>query len=195
MDQARFLADQLRLQLWEVIGVWVSGIGTVGAVIVALWLARNQGRVRLSVTAGHRLLVARGEKHTPDYCSIRVVNTGLRPARITSIGWEIGRGRNKGYLYQIFGFPGFDDVPKDLQEGQDANFMVPFRAYGNEKDWIRTFPQEVIGDRNPERAVRQVKVVVNTSTGQAFKARIERGLQERLLKAYKENTAAKGESE
>ncbi len=188
MDQAKFLAEQLSLQRWEVMGVWLSGFGTIAAVIVALWLARGKGRVKLSVTAGHRVLITRGKKDMPDYCGIRVVNTGLRLARITSVSWEIGRFRkSRTSLLQMLDFPGFETVPKDLQEGQDVMFVIPFRAYGDEHDWIRTFTQRVFENRNPEKAAKQVKVVVNVSTGQVFKAKIEEPLQKLLLEEYKKN--------
>ncbi|HDZ45608.1 hypothetical protein LCGC14_0097230 [marine sediment metagenome] len=178
--------DTTTLQLWSVIGTWVAGIGTVGAVVTSLWFALHQNTIKLKVSAGHRILVTPGSKETPDYCSIQVVNVGLRPAKITHVGWEVGRWRNKKYMLQTFGYPGFDDVPKTLYEGEEASFMIPFLYSGGGEDWVVRFPKYIVGDGSP-RLIKTLKVSVHTSVGQSFKRKVERNLIDKIEESYKAN--------
>jgi hypothetical protein len=70
---------------------WLSALGTVSAVILALYLARRDKNVRLEVSAGHRIVVTPGtEGPYPEYLMIRIVNIGHREAQITNIGWKVG---------------------------------------------------------------------------------------------------------
>lgn len=175
--------DPINLQLWSVIGTWLASIGTVSAVITSLWLAYHQDRVKLRVVAGHRLIVSRGLQDTPEYCMVKVVNVGSKPAKVVSVGWEAGCFKNKINMIQVFGTPGFDDVPKMLQEGEEANFMVPFHLHGDEEDWIVSLPKKLIeGGKN---RIKSLKAVVHTSVGQTFKVKVEKGLIKKLEQSLK----------
>jgi len=181
--------DSNTLQLWSVIGTWVASIGTVSAVITSLWLSYHQGRIKLKVVAGCRQVVTPGSSHIPDYCMIKVANTGTRPAKIVNVGWEAGRFRNKRHMVQMFGIPGFDDVPKMLPEGEEATFMVPFHLNGDDEDWIVRFPQYLSeGDSD---ILKTLKVTVHTSVGQSFKVRVEKNLIEKLEASLKSNKTRK----
>ena len=151
----------------------------------------SPGKIKLKVTAGHRLLITPGSKSQPEYeyCAIKVVNTGDRLANITHVGWETGWFKNKKHIIQIFGTPGFDDVPKVLHEGQEANFMVPLRLNGIDEDWIVRFPKTLVGDEGKIGHIKRLKVVVGTSVGQMFRTRVEGNLVEKLLESYKANKA------
>lgn len=179
--------DPIKLQLWNVIGTWIASIGTVSAVIVSLWLSYTKGKLNLQVQAGHRLVVTPGIENMPEYCSIRVVNAGDKPANITHVGWETGWFKNKGYFHQMFGTPGFDEVPKLIYEGQVANFMVPLRLDNDEEDWIVKFPKSLAGEKGNIRRIKGVRLVVTTSVGQIFKVRPEKGLIEKLVDSYEAN--------
>ncbi len=179
--------DQNTVQIWGVIGTWVASIGTISAVILSLYFAYNRGKIKLKVTAGHRLVITPGLNSRPEYCSIKVVNAGDRPAKITSVGWETGRFKNKKHFVQLFGTPGFDDIPKVLYEGEEANFMVPLRFKGNDEDWIIRFPKELAGDKGNLSYIKRLKVVVGTSVGQMFRTRVEANLVEKLLESYEAN--------
>ena len=174
------------LQLWAVIGTWIASIGTVGAVITSLWLALYQTKIKLKVSAGHRLYITPGCNEPPDYCAIRVVNIGTRPAKITNVAWQVGNGKKKKQMVQIFGFSTFDDVPKILQEGEEANFMIPFTYPGNKDNWIITFPKCLVGKDSP-RLIKSLKVIICTSVGQNFKCKAEDCLIEKLEESYEAN--------
>lgn len=179
----------MNLELWSVIGTWVSSIGTVAAVITSLWFSYRQNRLRLSVTAGHRIIINPGSNQTPEYCMIRVVNKGDRMARIISVGWQAGRFRDKVYFAQVFGTPGFDDVPKNLEHGEEATFMIPLNLRGTNEDWIKSFPIR-INEGNPRR-LNSLRVLIGTSIGQNFKTRLERNMLNRLKESFKANNSLK----
>jgi hypothetical protein len=181
--------DQNTIQIWGIIGTWVASIGTVSAVIISLLLAYNKGKLKLKVTAGHRLIVTPGFDSRPEYCCINVVNTVDRPAKITSVGWQTGSFKNKKFFLQIFGTPGFDDVPKVLHEGEEANFKVPLRLKGNDEDWIVRLPMSLVGDEGKIRHIKKLKVVLATSVGQMFRTRVEDNLVKKLLESYEANKA------
>ena len=185
--------DDIAIQLWGVIGTWVAGIGTVSAVILSLWFAYHQHTIKLDVKVGHRKMVSQGSDEHPEYCMIRVVNTGFRVANITSIGWECGWLKSKQHLIQIFGTLGSANVPKVINQGEEAVFLIPFHANENDNDWIISFPKALAGDKGRISNIKRVKAVVVTSVGQIFKARVEKSLLEVLLNSYRINREACGQ--
>jgi len=126
-----------------------------------------------------------GSKKQSDFCQIRIVNAGIRPVNITNIGWEAGLFKNKIYIIQMLGFPGFDNVPKKLQEGEEATFMIPFNLNGNGDDWIIRFPQTVT-EKSP-KSINRIKAVVFTSIGHSFKVKVEKNLIKKLKESLKAN--------
>ncbi|MBG0881932.1 hypothetical protein H0X90_34595 [Burkholderia sp. 9775_39] len=56
---------------------WISAFGTVGAVVVSLWLAMRPERIALSVSAGIRVVIIPGVQVPPArYITISAVNRG-----------------------------------------------------------------------------------------------------------------------
>jgi hypothetical protein len=55
-DGSPMTLDQ-EIQVWAAIGTWFAGLGTLAAVIVALYLAKRVEKVRLRVHAGLRVVV------------------------------------------------------------------------------------------------------------------------------------------
>ena len=76
-------------ETWEFINsfaAWFSAAGTIAAVITALYLATQDRRIHLKVTAGIRLVISeyRGVENE-DLIVIRVTNVGHRSAKITGV--------------------------------------------------------------------------------------------------------------
>ena len=63
---------------------WLSAIGTIGAVIVALYLANRERRPRAMVEASFTYLVDEisGIPNEPITISVRIVNTGFIPIHL-----------------------------------------------------------------------------------------------------------------
>ena len=78
----------------------LTAFGTVGAVIVALWLA---GRGRAEIIrgrAGERLIIQMGmraDEGTP-IINIEVTNLTHRPVTISNIGWRVGIFRRQHFV-------------------------------------------------------------------------------------------------
>jgi len=178
--------DPINLQFWGVVGTWVASIGTVGAVITALWFSIHQNTVKLSVFVGIRTLATPGQTDLPDYCSIQIVNIGLRPAKITVVTWSVRRWRTRKQIIQPFFSPQFDALPKTLAEGEQAMFMIPLSDIGNDKDWIVRFSKILVGD-DDLRLIKSLKVGIHTSVGQNFYSKAEKGFIEAIVEAYKAN--------
>ena len=87
---------------------------------------------------------------------------------------------------QTFGFPGLDDIPKTLQEGEEANFMIPFVYAGGNNDWIISFPKTLVGEGSPS-LINSLTVCVYTSIGKTFKSNAEKNLIKKLKESYEAN--------
>jgi hypothetical protein len=67
------------IQIWVAVGTWLSSIGTIGAVIVALYLARRVENVRLNVRVGLMEVVIGDGSPLQEHVGITVTNLGERP--------------------------------------------------------------------------------------------------------------------
>src|SRR5688572_17908988 len=72
------------------LATWLSAIGTIAAVVVALYLARARDRITLRLHAYTILLFSPGNDEVPEFVSIEVTNVGRRTATVSQIGWRFG---------------------------------------------------------------------------------------------------------
>jgi hypothetical protein len=173
------MLSESTLKILEVAGTWVSGIGTLLAVVVSLHLARRQTAVKLDLRAGHRLVVTLGEKQIPEYISIQIVNVGQQPTTITSVGWTIGFFRKSHFVQRVDGDPMSDQIPKELATGKQAKFFVPL---DQEPNWIERFAAN-LDARFPAISVRTLRIWVSTTVGKTVFSKPERSLQKMLVEA------------
>lgn len=158
---------------------WLTAIGTFGAVILTLYLARRDARVSLELAAGHRLLMPPPLGEQPEeQLMLSVVNVGRRPATIEHVGWRFGRFRWFGAQFAVqrlnFNNPIGQRVPVTLQDGERWSYLEPFDAWAEHvtKDTLKPLTQ---------RKARRIYFHVVTSTGVQYFEPIERSLQERLM--------------
>lgn len=175
--------DESTYKLLNVAGSWLAGVGSLLAVITSLWLARRSGILRLGVKASHVQVVTPGMSEAPDYVQVRVVNKGLRPAKVTSVGWQIGLFK-KVHLIQMFGDVNSDSLPKMLNEGEEACLLVKLRDKSDDEDWGVRFARKVLLPHY-KLNLKNMKVVVYTSVGQVFRNKIDKSLKKTLLEASK----------
>ncbi|HQM44154.1 MAG TPA: hypothetical protein PLI72_10475 [Smithellaceae bacterium] len=169
---------------WQFINTfapWLSALGTLGVVVVSLWLAFRGMPTRIKVSAGNRIIVG-GIRPYPDYLVISIVNVGQRKVRITGIGWKIGWFK-KSYAMQNPDINPFSSsIPVDLDESQEAKFLIPLKG---EADWLNNFAHDFLGKR-PRLNCSSIKIQAWTSVGKVFESRIEAGLRKKILEAYLE---------
>ena len=164
---------------------WVSAFGTIAAVIVALYLARRDSRIRLKVAVGLRLLLQQGVQGRPEFFAIEVTNLGRRPASIVNLVLRDGlRLRVKRFRFgrqmvmMPSAHPWSSRVPTTLNDGERANYLLPWPEYErlNGKE-----ARALFGGRLGRIRARLFRAGVTTSAGGVFDARIERPLAERLV--------------
>jgi hypothetical protein len=169
-------------ETWKFINTfapWLSAIGTTAAVWVSLYLARQQ-RMRLDVSAGHRLIFTPGQKAPhPEYLVIRIVNIGHREAQITNIGWKVGFfKKQRQYAIQVIEADGLSSsLPVWRKYGEQANYYIPL---GGESKWLEDFIKDFYA-HHPKSRVKHTKIQVSTSLGKTFESTIEKGLQKIIL--------------
>lgn len=179
--------DQLsiadKINLFNALGAWVAAIGTISAVIVALYLARRDKMIRVRLSAGHRLTGHGYDIRTySDCCSIRVVNLSSRKVTITGIGWRTGFFKKK-IFEQVLSTPSYPSpLPITLADGDEATWHIPFVSTDQFPNWIDTFPRNVLGE-NPHYVSKSLKVFVYTSIGKPIIASVEKPLRDKLIAA------------
>ena len=182
--------DWMTLQELDVLGTWVAGLGTLLAVIVSLYLARAQGRIKLRVVTGERQIITHGSNEIPNAVVVFVTNCSQRPAKVTHISWQIGF-RKKRHFFQIFNDPRYENLPKMLNEGEEGQFIVPYKIHGNDEDRDKTVAQDFLeGSTLPRIYISTLKCVVRASVGQQFEVKVEKNLRGRLLQNYKANKSS-----
>lgn len=175
-----------KIQIANVVGTWLAGIGTVAAVITSLWFSRRENKIKLAVKVSHRQLVTRGQQNAPDFLYVHVVNKGIRPANITGFGWFVGRLKNKKHLIQLFGDSESDAIPKMLNEGEEGQFLIRLSHADNPTGWIDKFIADVL-QPNPRKQLKTLRLMAYTSVGQNFKAKIDSNLKKLFVQNFKAN--------
>ena len=92
----------------DIVTECLTAVGTVGAVIVALYFSRQDRKPRLSVRGFVIRVVNDGQTYNEGLFFVRItaVNTGLVPITVEMPCWRVGFFRRK-VLYQLPpGFPG-----------------------------------------------------------------------------------------
>lgn len=170
-------------ETWELINSfaqWPAAIGTVGAVIVALYLARRDESIRLRVRCGiHTLLQEGNPDHGKEFLSLQITNVGRRPATVNSVGWETGWGKRQWpvkrlRLQSYYWIPPRNaysqQLPTTLTDGQTAFLMSAVEEY---KAHNIDYPMAALQGWWRWLVMRSVKVYALTSTGDVFRSRVE----------------------
>lgn len=176
------MIDQNVLALLNTIGIWLAGIGTLSAVIVSLYLARRDSIVKLQIFVGHRVLVTQNQKEQPDFLSIGITNVGFRKVTITGIGWKFGIFNKKYSIQILYPSPISDNLPKTLNDGDEARVLIPFKNSQDYPNWIDDFPKNFLG-KYPKLSSRTLKLQIFTTIGKTFEAKIEAGLRQKLIES------------
>lgn len=125
-----------KIQLWVAIGTWLASLATLGASIVALYLARRVERIRLKVHVGIRELILGDGSPARQHVCIDVTNLGDQPVTVNSVGWAVGKGKRRKYCLQPVSGIYTSHYPIELDHGKNANFMVSFNDMPS---WVQEF--------------------------------------------------------
>ena len=172
-----------QIQIWTAVGIWVAGVATFAAVLVSLHLAHRSERIRLKVIVGLRLIIRGNGTPPEEHLVIGVTNIGDRPMTVNTVGWAVGKRKQKRYCIQPVSGPWTARYPIELQHGKTTDFMVSFI---HTPTWLTEFANNFLkslSDKELETLVAQV----HTSVGQTIEVTPEKALLERLRKVRKNN--------
>ncbi|MFZ3114558.1 MAG: hypothetical protein WA133_03375 [Syntrophales bacterium] len=155
---------------------------------MALYLARQDKRIRLHATAGHRVIVSQGSQGPfPQYLAIRITNVGHRDVQVIGIGWRIGLFK-KTYADQTIIRDGISSpLPVRLRDGDEACYYFPLFT---EIEWFREFIQKMLLP-HLRWNLWFTHIRIYTSVGKVFKASLEQGLKKRIIEYVKQNPMLK----
>ena len=165
---------------------WFSAVASVGAAVVALYIANRSARPTGRVSAGHRISIGQGSRPPyPEYAVLSFVNTGDRPIRVTQIGWTVGFFRKRSAV-QFFDVALSSKLPIDLSHGQEAAWYVPLNV--NPDPWPESFATKMLLP-NYRASLWTLKVQAYSSVGYSFEAVPEEGLVRRLREACERHSS------
>lgn len=161
---------------WGSVAGWVSGIGSMAAAIVALYIAHSARRIKLHGYCGHRQIVQRGEPPV-DVFSVSVTNVSQRSTVVTGIGCTFGIWRWKQHGMILFMQDQYSQgIPKSLVDGETGNWNVPL---GQDNQWLRDIASKYRLDR---WAIYTWRVQIYTSNGGITMLRPDKGIRSMLAK-------------
>lgn len=156
---------------WGSVADWVSGIGSLSAVVAALYLARAARSINLHGLCGHRVVVEKGQENT-DLISIFITNTGSRPTVIKSIGLRFGLFQKRYAILKLQLDDYMDGIPKALRDGEQAHWGIPLDS---KKEWIDDlFVKDFVKNWLD---IETMVIQVHTTNGGTFSFRPEKALR------------------
>lgn len=175
--------DFLSQETWKFLNTfapWLSAVGTISAVITSLYLSRKDRIVNLEIMADCRFIGQIGDNQifnstddsqddgVPDALVVYITNIGHREAVVDRIFWKWGIF-NKKYAFQnIMKNVWTSELPKRIKDGEIAHYCFP---KSSEYGWVKNNGVQFVG-RFPWLESFFIKVIVKTSIGKDFEARI-----------------------
>ena len=164
-----------KIQLWALIGTWFSGFATIFVAVVALHLARRSEKMHLKAYVGLRSLIHVGSPAT-ECLYIGATNLGERPVTIDSVGWSIGKRKNRRFAIQTLSPLSTHQYPKKIEHGERAQFFIYFTESPN---WMRDFVAEFVQDVS-DKSINTLRAQIHTSVGHSIDVVPEQSLLEKL---------------
>ena len=174
------------LQLINSFAPWFAAMGTIAAACVALYLGLRRGRLKLRVTALHKVMIWEGGIRR-DYLEIRAVNTGFTKANITGVDLRWGRYKKKyAVLAKEFDQKFSNRLPIEIEPGQESKYYYPWEL------WLSSF---IVNDQDQDESLdpHTVRIRVWTSVGRLFNAMIPKNHRRELIQAASETKKATSE--
>ena len=167
---------------WGSVADWVSGLGSLSAGIIALYLARASQRIRLKGYCGLRMIVGFGT--TPqEVVSFVVTNIGTRSTVINNISMRVGRFKKKRFaIITVVRDKYSVGIPYPLADGQDAHWGIPLDP---NRTWIKDLCDDFI--KSPDD-VKTLQFRMHTSHGEDLVLRPEEPLRKAILEAIEKKT-------
>jgi hypothetical protein len=165
-----------KIQIWVAVGTWLSSLGTIAAVITALYLAKRVELVRLNVHVGLMEVIIGDGSPFQEHVGINVTNLGERPVTVNTVGWAIGKGKKRRFAIQPLNSPHSAQFPIELAHGKSASFLVSFDLTPG---WKREFATGFVRDLS-DKSLKSLVAQVHTSVGKTVEAHPRKDLLDAL---------------
>lgn len=153
---------------WGTVADWVSGIGSLSASVVAIYLARFSHRIRLTHSFTPAALFYPDGRRDPIF-SISATNVSTRPTTITNISFNAGRGDKAiNAVIQLQGLPGSSSMPATLADGQSASWNIPEKF---EHEWLNKISAGMANKGLEPKDLSNFSFVIHTSNGGLIKCK------------------------
>lgn len=165
---------------WNTFAPWLSGIGSLSAVIVSLWLVRRDKSIRLLVETGHTIAAM----NTP-VVRVTVTNVGTRKANVAEIYMKAGAFRPVVDFPPRFELKNLPVLPASLDDGDFIYIDLPIDSVAIQ---LKTTFQNTAwwnGGRSANIFLRTVKIGIRTSTGKAIEAKLSLEGAEQFLRYFR----------
>lgn len=158
-------------QEWEIVNGfanWLAAIGTIAAVVVALWLARRQDqpRVTLQAEVSSVWFDKKSEKNR-EYLSVRAVCVGDRPVTILHLSLRFGLFRKLWVAVPMPDQELSSPFPTEITYGKEAKWFIPLET--NDFKWRKNVAN-FLADAHQSTRIRFASVYAATTTGRMIKA-------------------------
>jgi hypothetical protein len=163
---------------WGSVADWVSGLGSLSAGVIALYLARASQRIRLRGSCGLRIVLSQGVAPC-DILSVSATNIGTRATVISNIGLRVGVFRKKYAIITTVKDLYSVGIPYPLADGQEGHWGIPL---DQEKTWIRDLCKDLVKNKTD---VWSLRFQIHTSHGESITIRPEKNLRRELLNQIK----------
>lgn len=108
---------------------WLSAIGTLLAVIVALYFSRKRSKISCLVESNISKIIEQDESNSIDVISISIVNIGTRAFTIHSIYWQYGMIKKKLFFQPPTLSNYSTELPKNISDGEEVNIYIPIKIF------------------------------------------------------------------
>lgn len=178
---------------WGSVANWVSGIGSLVASCVALFIAERGRRIKLDGYVGKRVMIGGGSPRT-NVLAISVTNVGSRVAKISNVGMTYGGKRRRRAAIISVSIPDLehpwlvcDKIPLSIEDGESANWFI---YLGDDDKWI----VDLVGPGHIETwtDVETLRFIVYTSQGHRKINRPDLELRQQLHELVQRHIAAIG---
>lgn len=165
---------------WGSVADWVSGLGSMSAGGIALYLARASERIRLRGFCGIRTMVGGGFEPV-DMFFLSVTNVGMRSTVINNVSMRVGRFRKKRHaIITVVKDQSSVGVPYTVADGQDAYWGIPL---GENNRWIRDICDGFILSPSDARTLR---FRIHTNHGEVLTLKPEQEFVDTILHIHAE---------
>ena len=170
----------MTIETWKFINSfapWLSAIGSISAVITALYFSYSNRKILLKISAD--IFEFSENEKFEEYVCIQILNTGFKSTLLHSFGWQTGIFRKRIIM------TGRNNIDHNkssifsckLAEGEMAQIAIKINQEKH-KNYLQMFFNDFLR-KSPKMNLYSLKVVAYPSIGPPFKSKIGKTLRDK----------------